>query len=50
MERSKSKGKDSWSANVIVEPIVVKGSTIRKPSAGSVSKLVKNNITIYQLS
>lgn len=39
------KGKDSWSANVIVEPIVVKGSTIKKPSAGSVSKLVKNNIT-----
>ena len=40
-----SKGKDSWSANVIVDPIVVKGCTIRKPSAGSVSKLVKNKIT-----
>ena len=40
-----SKGKDSWSANVIIDPIVVKGCTIRKPSAGSISKLVKNNIT-----
>ncbi len=40
-----SKGKDSWSANVRIDPIVIKGSVIRKPSAGSVSKLVKNNIT-----
>ena len=40
-----SKGKDSWSANVIVDPIVVKGCTIRKPSAGSVGKLVKEKIT-----
>jgi len=39
------KGKDSWSANVIVDPVVIKGCTVRKPSAGSVSKLVKNNIT-----
>jgi hypothetical protein len=39
------KGKDSWSANVIVDPIVIKGSTIRKPSAGSVAKLINNNIT-----
>ena len=40
-----SKGKDSWSANVIVDPVVVKGCTIRKPSAGSVGKLVKEKIT-----
>lgn len=39
------KGKDSWSANVIIDPIQIKGTTIRKPSAGSVSKLVKSNIT-----
>lgn len=39
------KGKDSWSANVEVEPVQVKGCTIKKPSAGSVSKLIKNNIT-----
>jgi hypothetical protein len=40
-----SKGKDSWSANVRIDPITIKGSVIRKPSAGSVSKLIKNNIT-----
>lgn len=40
-----SKGKDSWSANVIVEPITLRGCTVKKPSAGSVSKLLKNNIT-----
>lgn len=40
-----SKGKDSWSANVIIDPIVIKGCTVKKPSAGSVGKLVKNNIT-----
>ena len=40
-----SKGKDSWSANIIIDPVVVKGCTVRKPSAGSVSKLVKKNIT-----
>jgi hypothetical protein len=39
------KGKDSWSANVLIEPITLRGTTIRKPSAGSVSKLVKSNIT-----
>lgn len=40
-----SKGKDSWSANVIIDPINIKGCTVKKPSAGSVTKLVKNNIT-----
>lgn len=39
------KGKDSWSANVLIEPIILRGCTVKKPSAGSVSKLVKNNIT-----
>lgn len=39
------KGKDSWSANVIIDPVVIKGTTIRKPSAGSVGKMVKNKIT-----
>lgn len=39
------KGKDSWSANVIIDPVVIKGCTVRKPSAGSVSKLLKGNIT-----
>lgn len=40
-----SKGKDSWSANVNIEPVTLKGCVIKKPSAGSVSKLIKNNIT-----
>ena len=40
-----SKGKDSWSANIIIDPVVIKGCTIKKPSAGSVSKLIKKNIT-----
>ena len=40
-----SKGKDSWSANVLIEPITLRGTVVRKPSAGSVSKLVKLNIT-----
>lgn len=40
-----SKGKDSWSANVSIDPVSIKGNIVKKPSAGSVSKLVKNNIT-----
>ena len=40
-----SKGKDSWSANILVDPVVIKGCTVKKPSAGSVSKLISKNIT-----
>ena len=40
-----SKGKDSWSANVLIEPVEIRGCTVRKPSAGSVDKLVKENRT-----
>lgn len=39
------KGKDSWAANVIIEPVTLHGSVITKPSAGSVGKLVKNKIS-----
>lgn len=39
------KGKDSWSANVLIDPITLRGTIIRKPSAGSVSKLIKSNVT-----
>lgn len=39
------KGRDSWSANVLVDPVSIKGSTIRKPSAGSVGKLVREGIS-----
>lgn len=39
------RGKDSWTANVEIDPIELNGSLIKKPSAGSVSKLVSKNIT-----
>lgn len=39
------KGKDSWSANVLIDPVTVRGVEIKKPSAGSVGKLVKERIT-----
>lgn len=39
------KGKDSWSANVLIDPVIIHGSKVTKPSAGSVGKLVKNNIS-----
>ena len=39
------KGKDSWAANVIIDPVIIHGSTVTKPSAGSVKKLVKNKIS-----
>lgn len=41
-----SKGKDSWSANIILDtPVNLHGSEIRKPSAGSVGKLINKKIT-----
>lgn len=40
-----SKGKDSWSANVIIDPVNIRGCKVGKPSAGSVDKLVKEKIT-----
>ncbi len=39
------KGKDSWSANAIVDPVEIRGSIITKPSMGSVKKMVSKNIT-----
>ena len=39
------KGKDSWSANAIINPVTVRGSVINKPSVGSISKMVKNGIS-----
>lgn len=39
------KGKDSWSANVIIDPVIINGVKVTKPSAGSVSKLVNNIIS-----
>ena len=41
-----SKGKDSWAANVILDPpVVLHGSTITKPTAGSVKNLLKKKIS-----
>ena len=39
------KGKDSWSANAIIDPIEVRGSRITKPSVGSVSKMVETKLS-----
>lgn len=39
------KGKDSWSANAIINPVTVRGSVINKPSVGSISKMVKNGVS-----
>lgn len=39
------KGKDSWSANAIINPVTVRGSIINKPSVGSISKMVKNGVS-----
>ena len=39
------KGKDSWSANILIEPVKINGCTVKKPSAGSVGKMVKKNVT-----
>ena len=39
------KGKDSWSANAIVEPITIRGSVITKPTIGSVKKMVSGGIS-----
>lgn len=40
-----SKGKDSWSANAIITPVIVRGSTITKPTVGSIGKMVKSGIS-----
>lgn len=35
-----SRGKDSWSANAIIEPIELRGSKVTKPTVGSISKMI----------
>lgn len=40
------KGKDTWSANVLIEPVNLRSSVIRKPSAGSVGKLLRDGISV----
>lgn len=41
-------GKDSWSCNAIIDPIVLKGSTFTKPSC-SVNKIIKDGLGIGSL-
>lgn len=40
-----SKGKDSWSANALIEPVTIRGSVCTKPTIGSVTKMVTNGIS-----
>ncbi len=41
-----SKGKDSWAANVILDPpVMLHGTKVTKPTAGSVSNLLKKKIS-----
>lgn len=39
------KGKDSWSANAIINPIEVRGTRITKPSIGSVKKMIDTGLS-----
>lgn len=39
------KGKDSWSANVLINPINIRGAEIKKPSVGSVRKMVDSGLS-----
>lgn len=40
-----SKGKDSWSANALIKPILVRGSWIQKPTVGSVKKMYEAGLS-----
>ena len=41
-----SKGKDSWAANVVLDPpVILHGSEVKKPTAGSVGNLLKKKIS-----
>ena len=39
------KGKDSWSCNALIDPIVVRGSEIKKPVVGSIKKMVERKLS-----
>lgn len=39
------KGKDSWSANAIITPITVRGTEVKKPSVGSIRKMVDTGLS-----
>jgi hypothetical protein len=40
-----TKGKDSWSANAIINPVEIRGSVITKPTIGSVKKMITSGIS-----
>lgn len=40
-----TKGKDSWSANAIINPVVVRGSKCTKPTVGSIKKMVDTGLS-----
>lgn len=39
------KGKDSWSANALITPIKVRGTDIKKPTVGSIKKMVETGLS-----
>ena len=39
------KGKDSWSANAIINPIQVRGTEIKKPTVGSIKKMIDSGLS-----
>lgn len=40
-----SKGKDSWSANALITPIKVRGTEIKKPTVGSIKKMIDSGLS-----
>lgn len=40
-----SKGKDSWSANALINPILIRGVEIRKPSIGSLKRMLEKGLS-----
>lgn len=40
-----SKGKDSWSANALITPVLIRGSKCTKPTVGSVRKMVDKGLS-----
>lgn len=39
------KGKDSWSANALIQPIQIRGTVIKKPTVGSIKKMISSGIS-----
>ena len=39
------KGKDSWSANALITPVLIRGSKCTKPSVGSIRKMVDTGLS-----